>query len=208
MQTKCQRWSASITFSTTLGKVSEKVLIKQLQGNCLNSQENAFTEIYNRSHQELWRYICSRTYDKEQAKDIWGEVWCVASRDLPNPEKYHYQGKPIVAWLKTVASNQIKKFKASYTRQTNLVDKLQSEYLSEDEALKLFHQAENRRQVSQGLKQLKEQNKNQYQAVFLRFYNDYSYAKIATVLNVSEGYAGKLLSRGLKKLTTILAQVV
>lgn len=64
--------------------------------------EAAFAEIYNRHYQDIYTYLYYRVNDAEAAQDLAGEVFV---RLVERIDSFTYRGRPILAWLYTVARN-------------------------------------------------------------------------------------------------------
>jgi len=80
-----------------------------------NKQERAFafSTIYNRYSQVIWRYIYTEVNGVEaEAKDIFGQVWLVATEQLCMFERRENTRStdPLRSWLFRCASNRIKKY--------------------------------------------------------------------------------------------------
>jgi RNA polymerase sigma-70 factor (ECF subfamily) len=64
--------------------------------------EAAFAEIYNRHYDDIYTYIFYRLNDGEAAQDLAGEVFV---RLVERIDSFTYRGRPILAWLYTIARN-------------------------------------------------------------------------------------------------------
>jgi RNA polymerase sigma-70 factor (ECF subfamily) len=62
----------------------------------------AFAEIYNRHYTAIYRYVYWRVHSVSVAEDLAGEVFL---RLVEKIDLYTPRGKPILAWLYTVARN-------------------------------------------------------------------------------------------------------
>ena len=71
----------------------------------------AWTVIYDRHYQALFRYIYSRVYDRDTAADLAATVFVSAINGISS---YTYTGRPILAWLYTISRNTV----AGYQRKT------------------------------------------------------------------------------------------
>ncbi len=63
-----------------------------------------FEPLYHKHYNQLFRFIYSRTRDKELSADICADVFLKALQNLKN---YKFQGTPFVAWLIRIALNEI-----------------------------------------------------------------------------------------------------
>jgi len=64
--------------------------------------EAAFAEIYNRHYEDIYTYIYYRISDGEAAQDLAAEVFV---RLVERIDSFSYRGRPILAWLYTIARN-------------------------------------------------------------------------------------------------------
>lgn len=62
----------------------------------------AFAEIYTRHHDSVYAYLYYRVHDVQAAEDLTGEVFL---RLVAKMGKFTYRGRPILAWLYTIARN-------------------------------------------------------------------------------------------------------
>jgi RNA polymerase sigma-70 factor, ECF subfamily len=67
------------------------------------SQE-AWSEIYERSHQKLFRYVQARVGDKLTAEDLTATVFLEALKGIAS---YNSRGRPLLAWLYSIARNVV-----------------------------------------------------------------------------------------------------
>jgi len=64
----------------------------------------AFSEIFERHYGAVYRYIFYRLGDSAAAEDLSSEVFV---RLVERIDRYRYRGKPLLAWLYTIARNQV-----------------------------------------------------------------------------------------------------
>ena len=62
----------------------------------------AFAEIYTRHHDSVYAYLYYRVHDVQAAEDLTGEVFL---RLVAKMGKFTHRGRPILAWLYTIARN-------------------------------------------------------------------------------------------------------
>jgi RNA polymerase sigma-70 factor (ECF subfamily) len=67
----------------------------------------AFTELYDKYHDQMYRYVLYRVSSLEDAEDINQLVFLQAWRAIG---RYHITGSPFVAWLFTIAHNLVVSF--------------------------------------------------------------------------------------------------
>ena len=64
--------------------------------------DNAWAELYDRHNLQIWRYAYGRTGSRDAADEVAAEAFTEA---LSSIQRYHYRGRPIIAWLYTIARN-------------------------------------------------------------------------------------------------------
>lgn len=66
----------------------------------------AWSELYDQHYTSIWRYAVGRTGSRDIADDVAAQVFLEALQSI---ERFRPQGKPIVAWLYTIARNHAAK---------------------------------------------------------------------------------------------------
>jgi RNA polymerase sigma-70 factor (ECF subfamily) len=74
----------------------------QLVRRAKQGDQAAFAEFYTRHHDAVYTYLYYRTNDVQVAEDLTGEVFL---RLVAKMDKFTYRGRPILAWLYTIARN-------------------------------------------------------------------------------------------------------
>lgn len=74
----------------------------QLVRRAKKGDQTAFAEIYTRHHDAVYAYLYYRVNDVQVAEDLTGEVFV---RLVSKMERFTYRGRPILAWLYTIARN-------------------------------------------------------------------------------------------------------
>jgi RNA polymerase sigma-70 factor (ECF subfamily) len=72
---------------------------------------DAWTEIYERDHERVFRYVRARVFDDATAEDLTSFVFVGALKGI---NSYHSRGTPLLAWLYGIARNVV----ASHQRET------------------------------------------------------------------------------------------
>jgi RNA polymerase sigma-70 factor (ECF subfamily) len=62
----------------------------------------AWAELYDRHHAQIWRYAYGRTGSRDAADDVAAQVFTEA---LSAIHRYRYKGRPMLAWLYRIARN-------------------------------------------------------------------------------------------------------
>ena len=77
----------------------ELVIIKEAKEN-----PERFGPLYQKYHEQIFRYIYQRMDDQELAFDVTSQVFVKA---LLNIEKYEYRGVPFSSWLYRIAKSEL-----------------------------------------------------------------------------------------------------
>ena len=164
----------------------EPHLIQQAQAG----DRSAFAALYSRHQQAVFTYLYYRLGDQSAAEDLAAEVFV---RMVSKISHYRQQGRPLLAWLYTIARNLL----ADHYRQTGQV-----EFLPLDEKLTAetgnpvaeIDQKLTAELIEQSLHHLTEP---QRQVIIGRFVEGRSIAEMATILGKTEGAVKVLQYRAL-----------
>jgi RNA polymerase sigma-70 factor (ECF subfamily) len=63
-----------------------------------------FEYLYNKYHEQIFRYIHQRMDDKDLAFDVTSQVFMKA---LTNIHKYQFRGVPFASWLYRIAKSEV-----------------------------------------------------------------------------------------------------
>ena len=64
----------------------------------------AWTQIYEVNHPKLFRYVLARVGDRQTAEDLTATVFVEALKGI---DSYESRGRPLLAWLYTIARNVV-----------------------------------------------------------------------------------------------------
>ena len=153
--------------------------------------QKALIDIYNRYQPSVFTYIFYKVSDQEIAEDLTAEVF---TRMLANLSRYTPRGKPILAWLYTIARNLVidhyrqNKSASHLPLMEDLVDGDNNHpvKLTED---RLAHEC-----LSRVLKHLTEE---QRQVILLRFIENREVSELAEILGKNERAIRSLQHRAL-----------
>jgi RNA polymerase sigma-70 factor (ECF subfamily) len=165
----------------------------QLVRRAKDGDRDAFAEIYDRHHQAIYTYVYYRVHDPQVAGDLTGEVFL---RLVEKIESFTHRGRPILAWLYTIARNLVSDHKRKgarfqtcpleeqvITREENLPDAVQRTLTRECLIRSLQHLTEDQQQV-----------------ILCRFVEGRTSAETAALLGKSEGAVKALQHRALAAL--------
>ncbi|MEA3345440.1 MAG: sigma-70 family RNA polymerase sigma factor [Chloroflexota bacterium] len=157
----------------------------------------AFAEIYDRHQPAIYRYIFYRVDNVATAEELASEVFV---RLVDSIEDFTYHGRPLLAWLYTIAHNLVTDHYRSTGRATMvpLKGKLVSNISNpEDVAENAFVQ----RRLAAAIDQLTE---GQRHVILLKFFEGLDNKTVARILDKSYGAVKSLQHRGLAALRRIL----
>jgi RNA polymerase sigma-70 factor (ECF subfamily) len=157
----------------------------------------AFTEIYDRHQPAVYRYIYYRVSDVATAEDLTSEVFM---RLVERIDRFTYRGRPLLAWLYTIARNLI----TDHHRRTGQVTMLPLDEQLVAETDDLEQAAERglaQRRLAAALVHLTE---DQRQVIILKFIEGLNNAEVAQMLGKPVGAVKSLHPRALAALRRVL----
>jgi RNA polymerase sigma-70 factor, ECF subfamily len=157
----------------------------------------AFSILYDRYQPQVYRYVYFRVNDIPTAEDLTSEVFV---RLVENIGDYRDTGRPILAWLYTIARNLVIDH---YRREARMPQAQVDENLSADggDPARELHKSLERGQVVEAIERLTE---DQRQVIVLKFFDEVDNATTATLLNKTVGAVKALQHRALATLARLL----
>jgi RNA polymerase sigma-70 factor (ECF subfamily) len=152
--------------------------------------EQAWAELYDAHHAQLWRYVYGRTGGRDIADEVAAQVFAEA---LASIASFEYRGKPVLAWLYRIARNQTAKYLRARRHEQPLAPDLPVQPL--DDRL-------NSVALAQAMRKL---TKHQREIIALRFYAGYSTREIAAALSKSEAAVYSQEARALASMRRFFA---
>jgi RNA polymerase sigma-70 factor (ECF subfamily) len=162
------------------------------------ADQRALVEIYERYQPSVFTYVFYRVCDQETAEDLTAEVF---TRMLANLHRYQSRGKPILAWLYTIARNLVvdhyrQNHNASHLPlEEDLVDGENNHPVKAAEE-SLAHEC-----LSRALNHLTEE---QRQVILLRFIENRGISELVNILGKNEGAIRSLQHRALAALHRVM----
>jgi RNA polymerase sigma-70 factor (ECF subfamily) len=157
----------------------------------------AFAQIYDRCQPAIYRYILFRVNDGALAEDLTGEVFV---RLVEKIDHFRYRGRPILAWLYTIARNLLNDH---YRRASNSA----TVPLDPGPAAAI---ADHRWSASTSLTRetlaaaLDSLTEDQRQVILLKFVEGYENADVARLMQKPVGAVKSLQHRALAALRRVL----
>ena len=169
----------------------------------------AFGQIFDLHHDEIYRYILHRTANVELARDLTSETFFKALNKIWT---FRWKNVPFSAWLYRIATNEVNGFFRKHKNYKpialeEIMEDFHSQYLYLKEELVDGQQEVDRNHLFLELQQAVAGLKPIYQeAITLRFFENMSVKEVALILKKSEGTVKSLLHRGLKQLQEVMEQ--
>lgn len=160
----------------------------------------ACTELYDRHYDAVYRYCYCRVSDVGLAQDLTSEVFV---RMVDKMDTFRVYGRPLLAWLYTIARNLV----ADSHRESGRVIPLpldSESSLSSDGEGDPIRSVERRIQAECLAAALEHLTEEQRQVILLKFMEDYRNGQVARILGKSEGAVKSLQHRALDALRRAL----
>jgi RNA polymerase sigma-70 factor (ECF subfamily) len=171
----------------------------QLIRRAKQGDQTAFAEIYTRHHDAVYTYLLYRVNDVHVAEDLTGEVFL---RLVTKIDRFTYRGRPILAWMYTIARNLLvdHQRKQAQAGMLNLDEQLATSDASPPE---VAERGLTRDCLTRSLKHLTEE---QQRVVLHRLIEGRSNAEVARLLGKTEAAIKSLQHRALASLRRAIAK--
>jgi RNA polymerase sigma-70 factor (ECF subfamily) len=164
-----------------------------------DGDESALVEIYNQCQAPVYRYVYYRVGSSALAEELTAEVFV---RMVERLDSFRDVGRPILAWLYTIARNLMVDHQRSQGRAALLP---LDDALAADEDGQPHQVAEVRETHSNLLAALERLTEPQRQVILLKFMEARSNAEVAAILGRDEGSVKSLQHRALAALRRTLS---
>ncbi len=166
--------------------MEDATLIQRAQ----DGDEQAVTALYDRYYRAVYTYLALRLNDNDLAADLTGEVFVRMVAHLP---RFRLQGRPLLAWLYTIARNLLTDH---YRQQARIPTTVLNERLQAggDSPEHLAEQSLASECLRRALAILKPAHQ---EVIILRFVEGRSLNEVAALLNKSTGAVKALQHRAL-----------
>lgn len=175
---------------------SESTLVQQ----AIERNQAAFTTLYERHVERVYRHVYFHVYNTHDAEDITQEVFMRAWKAIGS---YKNTGVPFLAWLTAIARNLV----ADHHRAKRPLLSLQDTeaFIQTDDPTPeaISESNSDRDQIRKAVLTLKGDRR---QVILMRFIDELSYADIAKALGKNEGAVRVIQYRALKDLRRILTE--
>jgi RNA polymerase sigma-70 factor (ECF subfamily) len=169
----------------------EKVLVRKAKAG----DSDAFAELYQLYHPKIYRYVFFRVPTAAVAEDITAEVFV---RLVERIDDFTYRGRPLLAWLYTIARNLV----ADYHRRQGRSDfvPLDDRLVSDSDHGNPVYNAEVSLLQQRMADALEELTEDQRQVVILRFFEEMDNRSVAELLGKTVGAVKALQHRAIRAL--------
>ncbi len=159
----------------------------------------AFSELYDRYYDVVFRYVLFRMNDRTLAEDITQEAFVRALRRIGSVT---YQGRDIAAWFVTIARNLIfDHVKSSrYRLESTTADIIDLSPSTHGPEQQVLDGATN----DELLRCVRKLNPDQQECIQLRFLQGLSVAETARIMDRNEGAVKALQHRAVRRLAQLL----
>jgi len=168
----------------------EQNLIRRAQ----RRDADAFSELYRRHVDLIYRYVLLRVGDEQAAEDLTSEVFMRALESLAN---YEDRGAPLAAWLYQIARARVIDHWRRAQRVEVSLDAGEVELSTEATATDVISM----KILAESLQQL---TGDQQEVIILRFVEGYSFSEIAEITGRTEGAVKALQHRALASLARLM----
>jgi RNA polymerase sigma-70 factor (ECF subfamily) len=159
----------------------------------------AFAEIYDQCQPAIYRYIFYKVGDSATAEDLTSEVFV---RLVERIDRFSYRGRPLLAWLYTIARNLI----TDHHRRGQKVPQLELDKQIIVDTIDVEEAIEDRLAQRRVIAAISHLTEDQRQVIVLRFVEGLDNTAVAHILGKSTNAIKALQHRGLASLRRILDQ--
>ncbi len=177
-----------------LSQKAEDLLVER----AIKRDRTAFTNLYDRYVNQVYRHVYYRVSNQIDAEDITQEAFIKAWKAI---DKYKKTGAPFVAWLIAIARNLIADH---YKAKKKLVSLEEAETVSSSAETGPEAMTEAKLSRDYMRKAVLKLKGGKQKVILMRFIDGFSYREIAKVLNKNEGAIRVIQYRALNDLRQLL----
>jgi RNA polymerase sigma-70 factor (ECF subfamily) len=178
----------------------EEQLEKELLKQAISGDKKAIAALYDLHYQVIYRYVIYRVSDRTSAEDLTAEVFIRMIRKLPG---YKDRGKPLLAWLYTIARNLVIDHHRSFGKENHLPIKDQ---VISDKAPGPVRRLQQRQDEQCFQKALDKLPESQRLILVYRFIEEFPTPKILELMGKSDRAIRSLQHRALRSLDKALRE--
>lgn len=158
-----------------------------------------FAPLYEKYHEQIFRYIYQRMDDKELAFDVTSQVFLKAMNNL---HKYEYRGVPFGSWLYRIAKSEL--YQAFRDRSSKRAINIETVHLAT--FMDVFEDEENEINKKRLLSSISELKEADVHLIEMRFFEQRPYKEMGEILGITENNAKVKTFRALEKLKQLFNQ--
>jgi RNA polymerase sigma-70 factor (ECF subfamily) len=162
--------------------------------------EAACAALYDRHYDAVYRYCFYRVADAEVAQDLTAEVFV---RMVEKLETFQVRGRPLLAWLYTIARNLIYDLHRENGKRQQVPLDEEAQRLP-DADIDLARHVDGRIAAERLAAAMEHLTEEQRQVIMLKFMEDLDNARVARLLGKTEGAVKSLQHRALGALRRVL----
>jgi RNA polymerase sigma-70 factor, ECF subfamily len=167
--------------------LDEATLVQQAQRDL-----HAFSALYQRHAQQLYRYLLARVGNVDDAQDLASQTFLAAMQGLSS----YRQEQPFIAWLLGIARHKVAD---QFRRGRPEADLETAEWVS-DNSEGLDEQVGRQLEIEQVARKLQTLAPDRAEALSLRLFGGLEAAEIARIMGKQESAVRMLIFRGLRDL--------
>ncbi|HZH86219.1 MAG TPA: sigma-70 family RNA polymerase sigma factor [Brumimicrobium sp.] len=173
---------------------SDQMLNQEMEWiNSAKEDPKYFAPLYEKYHEQIFRYVYQRMEDKQLSYDVTSQVFLKAMKNL---NKYEYRGIPLASWLYRIAKSELNQaYRDNRAKRTINIDNVQVATFME-----VFEEETNSLNKKRLFNALSQMNGLDLQLIELRYFEDRPYKEIGEILNIKENNAKVKTFRALEKL--------
>ena len=158
---------------------------------------DSFGRLYDYYFPKVYAFVAAKTYDRDDAEDITGDIFM---KVLENLQNFEWRGVPFGAWLFRIARNTLNDYygKSAKTRTTDI----DTAYgVSEDEDKTSPHKKAAREELAEKVKDiLKTLPERDLSVIQLKFFSEMNNREIMHITGLSESNVAVIVYRTLRKI--------
>jgi RNA polymerase sigma-70 factor (ECF subfamily) len=159
----------------------EEVNVRQLLLRMKNGDETAFTELYEETRDDVFRMVALLIPNQNDAVEVCSDVYIQLWKSFQNYD----ESRPFRYWLHGIAIRQASSYKRNIWRRFRLFEK---QKLSAEPSLASTAEPLLRKETrDELLEEIMKLSPKLRSVIVLRFYHDYSFDVIASLLDVPVG---------------------
>ena len=156
-----------------------------------------FEPLYNKYHEQIFRYVYQRVDGKDIAHDITSQVFLKAMKNL---NKYQFKGVPFSSWLYRIATSEI--YQSYKDKKAERIVNFETEKVID--IIDEIEEDSDDNLIEKIINEIAKLQDDELQMIELRFFEKRAYKEISEIMSISESNAKVKIHRIIKKLKTLI----